>query len=99
MNLMLLGDRIWVEPKASPLMSEGGLHIPDAAREIPQEGTVLQVGRGLRSSLLDLLRGKRTHIQRGDTVIFGRYSGSELEIRNRKLTILRRDDVIGIIRE
>jgi chaperonin GroES len=72
----------------------GGLHIPDSAKEKPQEGEVLAVGKGKR-----LEDGKLVplNVQVGDRILFGKYSGSEIKLDGQEYLIMREDDVLGIL--
>jgi chaperonin GroES len=73
---------------------QGGLHIPDSAKEKPQEGEVLAVGKGKR-----LEDGKLVSldVQVGDRILFGKYSGSEIKLDGQEYLIMREDDVLGIL--
>jgi chaperonin GroES len=73
---------------------QGGLHIPDSAKEKPQEGEVLAVGKGKR-----LEDGKLVplDVQVGDRILFGKYSGSEIKLDGQEYLIMREDDVLGIL--
>jgi len=87
-----LDDRIVVEPLEAEETTPGGIVLPDTAKEKPQRGTVLAVGPG---RLLD--NGKRSEVSVavGDEVIFGKYSGTDLEIEGREVKILRESDVLA----
>ncbi|GAB4132618.1 co-chaperone GroES [Thermopirellula anaerolimosa] len=91
-KLRPLDDRIVVEPLEAEETTPGGIVLPDTAKEKPQRGTVLAVGPG---RLLD--NGKRTEISVavGDEVIFGKYSGTDIEIDGREVKILRESDVLA----
>ena len=73
---------------------QGSLHIPDSAKEKPQEGEVLAVGKGKR-----LEDGKLVplDVQVGDRILFGKYSGSEIKLDGQEYLIMREDDVLGIL--
>src|SRR5207253_4595517 len=81
-----LDDRVVVEPLEAEEKTAGGLYLPDTAKQKPQRGRVLAVGPG---KLLD--NGKRAEVAvaKGDEVIYGRYSGSEIEVEGREIKILR----------
>src|SRR4030081_800061 len=81
-----LDDRVVVEPLEAEEKTAGGLFLPDTAKQKPQRGRVLAVGPG---KLLD--NGKRAEVAvaKGDEVIYGRYSGSEIEVEGREIKILR----------
>ncbi|MGQ9605961.1 MAG: co-chaperone GroES [Thermogutta sp.] len=91
-KLRPLDDRIVVEPLEAEETTPGGIVLPDTAKEKPQRGTVLAVGPG---RLLD--NGKRSEISVavGDEVIFGKYSGTDIEIDGREVKILRESDVLA----
>jgi chaperonin GroES len=95
MNIRPLYDRIVirrVETEAEK--THGGLYIPDSAKEKPQEGEVVAVGKGKR-----LEDGKVVplDVQAGDRILFGKYSGSEVKIDGEELIIMREDEVLGIL--
>jgi len=91
-NLKPLDDRIVVEPVEAEQVTAGGIVLPDTAKEKPQRGTVLAVGPG---KLLD--SGSRSEMSGavGDEVIYGKYSGSEIEVDGREVKILRESDVLA----
>ncbi|MBR6480903.1 MAG: co-chaperone GroES [Thermoguttaceae bacterium] len=92
LNIYPLEDRVVVEPLAAEEMTAGGLFLPDSAKEKPQRGTVLAVGSG---KLLD--NGKRGEmgVAVGDEVIYGKYSGSDIEVDGREIKILRESDILA----
>ena len=91
-NLRPLDERIVVEPVEAEEMTAGGIVLPDTAKEKPQRGTVLAVGPG---KLLE--NGKRSELSVavGDEVIYGKYSGSDIEVEGRDVKILRESDVLA----
>jgi chaperonin GroES len=94
MNIRPLYDRIVVKRIEEQETKVGGLFIPDSAKEKPQEGEVVAVGKGKR-----LEDGKIVplEVQKGDRILFGKYSGSEIRIDGEELLILREDEVLGIL--
>ena len=92
LNIYPLEDRVVVEPLAAEEMTAGGLFLPDSAKEKPQRGTVLAVGSG---KLHD--NGKRGEmgVAVGDEVIYGKYSGSDIEVDGREIKILRESDILA----
>ncbi|MGL6226701.1 MAG: co-chaperone GroES [Thermoguttaceae bacterium] len=92
LNLTPLDDRIVVEPLAAEEMTAGGIVLPDSAKEKPQRGTVLAVGVG---RLLDSGKRSDMSVRVGDEVIYGKYSGSDIEIDGREVKILRENDVLA----
>jgi chaperonin GroES len=95
MNVVPIGDNIVVKRVEAEETTAGGIVLPDAAREQPQQGRVLSVGDGPL-----LPSGKRggCDAQEGDRVVFGSYAGQEVDIDGEQLLILRSKDVLAIIR-
>lgn len=91
-NLRPLDDRVVVEPLAAEEMTAGGIVLPDSAKEKPQRGVVVAIGAG---RLLD--NGERSvlSIAVGDEVIYGKYSGSDLEVDGNEIKILRESDILA----
>lgn len=94
MNIRPLYDRIVVKRVEEQETKVGGLFIPDSAKEKPQEGEVVAVGKGKR-----LEDGKVVplDVQAGDRILFGKYSGSEIRIDGEELLIMREDEVLGVL--
>jgi chaperonin GroES len=94
MKLRPLQDRILVERVAEETTTKGGIIIPDTAKEKPAEGKVTAVGNGKISE-----DGKRIalEVKKGDRILFGKYSGTEVKISGEEYLIMREDDVLGII--
>jgi chaperonin GroES len=94
MNIRPLYDRIVVKRIEEQETKVGGLFIPDSAKEKPQEGEVVAVGKGKR-----LEDGKVVplDVQAGDRILFGKYSGSEIRIDGEDLLIMREDEVLGVL--
>ncbi len=91
-NLKPLDDRIVVEPVEAEQITSGGIVLPDTAKEKPQRGTVLAVGPG---KLLDNGKRGELSVAVGDEVIYGKYSGSDIELDGRDIKILRESDVLA----
>jgi chaperonin GroES len=93
MNIRPLYDRIVVKRIEEQETKVGGLFIPDSAKEKPQEAEVVAVGKGKR-----LEDGKVVplDVQKGDRILFGKYSGSEIRIDGEDLLIMREDEVLGV---
>jgi chaperonin GroES len=91
-NLKPLDDRIVVEPVAAEEVTAGGIVLPDSAKEKPQRGTVLALGPG---KLLDSGKRSDMSVAVGDEVIYGKYSGSDIEVDGRDVKILRESDVLA----
>lgn len=96
MKIRPLYDRIVVKRIEQGEEVRGGLFIPDSAKEKPQEGEVVAVGKGKR-----LEDGKVVplDVQVGDRILFGKYSGSDIELGGDEYLIMREDEVLGIIGE
>ncbi len=94
MNIRPLYDRIVVKRIEQQEQMQGGLYIPDTAKEKPQEGEVVAVGKGKR-----LEDGKVVplDVQVGDRILFGKYSGSEIKLDNNEYLIMREDEVLGVL--
>ena len=87
-----LDDRVVVEPLEAEEKTAGGILLPDTAKQKPQRGRVLAVGPG---KLRDNGERNVLAVQKGDEVIYGRYSGSDIEIEGREIKILRESDILA----
>jgi len=94
MNIRPLHDRIVVRRVEQKEAMQGGLYIPDSAKEKPQEGEVVAVGKGKR-----LEDGKVVplDLKAGDRILFGKYSGSDIKIDGEEYLIMREDEVLGVL--
>ena len=94
MKLRPLQDRILVQRVEEETTTKGGIIIPDTAKEKPAEGKVIAAGNGKLDE-----NGKRIalEIKKGDRILFGKYSGSEVNIEAEEYLIMREDDVLGVI--
>src|SRR5438445_13794264 len=94
MQIRPLYDRIVVNRIEQKETMQGGLYIPDSAKEKPQEGEVVAVGKGKR-----LEDGKVVplDVQIGDRILFGKYSGSDIKLDENEYLIMREDEVLGIL--
>lgn len=92
LNLRPLDDRVVVEPLEAEEMTAGGIVLPDTAKEKPQRGTVVSVGPG--KQLDNGQRGKLSVVV-GDEVLYGKYTGTEIEVDGRDLKILRETDILA----
>jgi chaperonin GroES len=95
MNIVPVGDSLVVKRMEAEETSAGGIVLPDAAREKPQQGRVLSVGDG---PLLPSGQRAAAEVQEGDRVVFGSYAGNEVTIDGETLLILRTRDVLAILR-
>ena len=95
MALTPLGDRILIRrTEEDEQTTSGGIIIPDTAKEKPQEGEVIAVGKG---RLLDDGDRQPIDVAAGDKILFGKYSGTEVTFENEELLILREDDILAKI--
>jgi chaperonin GroES len=94
MKLRPLQDRILVQRIEEEATTKGGIIIPDTAKEKPAEGKVVAVGNGKLGD-----DGKRVplEIKKGNRILFGKYSGTEVKIDGEEYLIMREDDVLGVI--
>ena len=94
MNIRPLYDRVVIKRIEETETKQGGLYIPDSAKEKPQEGEVVAVGQGKR-----LESGKLAplDVKAGDRILFGKYSGSEIKLDGNDYLILREDEILGIL--
>ncbi|MEM1094138.1 MAG: co-chaperone GroES [Bacteroidota bacterium] len=88
-----LGDRVVVKPQAAEEKTAGGLFIPDTAKEKPQRGTVVAVGKG------KVENGTKVEmtVKEGDTVLYGKYAGTEINLGDDDVLIMRESDILGIV--
>jgi chaperonin GroES len=96
MKIKPLQDRIIVKRLEEEEKTKGGIIIPDAAKEKPQEGKVIAVGDG---KVLDNGQKFALTVKVGDKILFGKYSGTEIKIDGVEHLILREDDVLGIVED
>lgn len=94
MNVRPLSDRLLVKRVVSDSKTAGGLYIPENAKEKPSEGTVISVGSG---KVLSDGKIRTPEVRAGDTVLFSKFSGTEIKVDGIEHVILREDDVLGII--
>jgi chaperonin GroES len=94
MKIRPLQDRILVKRLEEQEVKKGGIIIPDTAKEKPQEGLVVAVGAGKIGE-----DGKRLpmEVKKGDKILFGKYSGSEVKIEDEEYLIIREEEILGII--
>jgi len=94
MKIRPLGDRILLKRVEEEEKSKGGIIIPDTAKEKPQEGKVVAVGKG---KVLEDGKVIPLEVKAGDRVLFGKYSGSEVKIDGEEHLIMREEDILGIV--
>ena len=95
-GLRPLHDRIIVERMTEDEKSAGGIIIPDSAKEKPQRGKVLAVGKG---KIAEDGTVRPLDLKAGDVVLFGKYAGTEIKIENEDRLIMREDDVLAVIEQ
>ena len=94
MKFRPLHDRVVVRRLDSDEKTAGGIIIPDSAKEKPMEGKVVAVGPGARNEKGDILA---LDVKAGDTVLFGKWSGTEVKIDGEDLLIMKESDIMGIV--
>ena len=94
MNIRPLHDRIIVERLVEETMTAGGIIIPDSAKEKPQEGKIVAVGKGKITEDGKVLP---LDVKVGDKILFGKYAGTEVKIDGKEFIMMREDDVLGVV--
>jgi len=94
MKLRPLQDRVIVERIAEEEMTKGGIIIPDTAKEKPQEGKIVAVGKGKVNDDGKLLPPS---VKAGDKILFGKYSGTEVRLNGNDYLIMREEDILGVL--
>ena len=89
MALRPLHDRILVRPAEAEEVTKGGIIIPDTAKEKPQKGTVVAVGNGKKDEPIT--------VKVGDQVLYGKYSGTEINVEGKDYLIMRESDILAVI--
>lgn len=89
LNLKPSADRVVIEAAPAEEKTASGLYIPDTAKEKPQKGTVVAVGNGTKDHTMT--------VKVGDTVLYGKYAGTELKLEGKDYLIMREDDILAII--
>ena len=89
MSIKPLADRVLVEPAAAEVKPVDGIIVPDTAKEKPLQGKVVAVGKGTKD--------EEMVVKEGDTVLYGKYSGTELEYEGNKYLIMRQSDILAIL--
>ena len=88
-NIKPLSDRVLIEPMAAETKTASGIYIPDTAKEKPQRGKVIAVGKGTKDHEMT--------VKKGDTVLYGKYAGTELKLEGTDYLIMREDDILAIV--
>jgi chaperonin GroES len=94
MQVRPLHDRILVKRISEEEKTKGGIYIPDTAKEKPAQGEVVAVGAGKRTEDGKLVA---LEVKKGDKILFGKYSGTEIKVENEDYLIMREEDVLGIM--
>ena len=94
MNIRPLQDRVIVKRMEEETTSSGGIVLPDSATEKPIRGEVIAVGPG---KTLDSGEKRPLEVKVGDTVLFGKYSGTEVKLDEEELLVMREEDIMGVI--
>ena len=94
MKIRPLQDRVIVERVDAEEKSAGGIIIPDTAKEKPQEGKVIAVGKGKRKDDGTLIT---PDVKAGDRILFSKYAGSDVTLDNKEYVIMREDDILGVL--
>lgn len=94
MNIKPLSDRVVVKPAPAEEKAVGGIIIPDTAKEKPQKGKVVAVGPGKASDTGELIV---MTVKKGDMVLYGKYSGTEVTVDNEEYLIVRESDILAVI--
>ena len=94
MNIRPLHDRVVVRRTEEERTSPGGIVLPDSATEKPVQGEILAVGKGKANSNGDV---QPLDVKVGDTVLFGKYSGTEVKIDGEDLLVMREEDIMGVV--
>lgn len=89
MNIKPLADRVLVKPAAAEEKTVGGIIIPDSAKEKPLKGEVVAIGNGTKD--------EEMVVKPGDTVLYGKYAGTELELEGDVYLVMRQSDILAII--
>tara|TARA_B100000614_G_scaffold31106_2_gene24056 strand:+ start:3795 stop:4079 length:285 start_codon:yes stop_codon:yes gene_type:complete len=94
MKMKPLSDRVVVKPEAAEEKTASGIILPDTAKEKPQKGKVVAVGPGKVS---DSGKTIKMNVKKGDTVLYGKYSGTEVTFENEEYLIMRENDIFAIL--
>ncbi|MBR9914866.1 MAG: co-chaperone GroES [Algicola sp.] len=89
LNIKPLADRVLVEPVEAETKTASGIIIPDNAKEKPQKGKVVAVGNGTKDEPMT--------VKSGDTVLYGKYAGTELKLEGKDYLIMRESDILAIV--
>ena len=88
-NIKPLADRVLVQPEAAEETTASGIIIPDTAKEKPMRGTIIAVGNGTKKQPMT--------VKAGDTVLYGKYAGTEITVKDIEYLIMRESDIFAIV--
>lgn len=88
-NIKPLADRVLIEPMEAETKTAGGIYIPDSAQEKPQKGKIVAVGTGTKDEKME--------VKVNDVVLYGKYSGTEIDWKDKNFLIMKQSDVLAII--
>jgi|TARA_B110000196_G_C20594687_1_gene407959 chaperonin GroES len=94
MSVKPLEDRVIIRPLEAQSRTESGIYLPESAKEKPMQGKIVACGPGKR---LDNGERVKPSVTKGDTVVYGKYAGTEIEIKNVKHIIVRESELLGIL--
>ena len=94
MSIRPLEDRILIKPTEPETKTASGLFLPESAKERPMQGTIVATGPGL---LLENGERAAVVVKKGDVVVYGKYAGSEIEIKNQTHVIMRESELLGVM--
>ena len=89
-----LADRVVVEPAEAEEVSAGGIILPDTAQEKPQQGTIVAVGPGKASDTGSIIK---MTVKKGDKILYGKYSGTDVTIDGNEYMIMRESDILAVL--
>ena len=94
-NVQPLGDRVLLQPLEAEEKTSGGIIVPDSAKEKPQEGKVIAIGKGKVED------GKviPIEVKVGDKVLYGKYSGTEIKVNGEEMLIVKEEDILAVIKK
>ena len=84
-----LADRVVIEPKEAETKTASGIYIPDTAKEKPQQGTIVAAGPGKKDEPME--------VKVGDSVLYGKYAGTEVTVDDKKYLIVKQSDILAIL--
>lgn len=89
MKIKPLGTRVVVEPAQAETKTASGIYIPDSAQEKPQRGTIIATGKGTKDEEME--------VKAGDTVLYGKYAGTEISIDGKDYLIMQQSDILAVV--